>query len=82
METFLRSESPTLPVLETVEVPIFPRSYRPGFTDGSSTSSTKIPRNMSDLHCLAPTVQIEEEDLSVEHMRVVDGWSMYRFIDC
>lgn len=32
---------------------------------------------MSDLHCLAPTVQIEEEDLGMEHMKIVDGWSMY-----
>lgn len=79
VEAFLRSESPPLPVVGTVEVPIFPRSSWPGSTDGSSTSSTKIPRKMSDLRCLAPTVEIEEEDLSIEHMRIVDGWSVYRF---
>ena len=33
---------------------------------------------MSDIRCLAPTLEIEEEDLSMEHMRVIDGWSMYR----
>lgn len=79
VELFLRSESPPLPVAQTVEVPLFPRSSWPGFTDGSSASSTKLPRNMSDLHCLAPTVEIEEEDLSMEHMKIVDGWSTYRF---
>lgn len=79
VDAFLRSKSPPLPIVETVEVPIFPRSSWPGFTDGSSSSSTKMPRSMSDLRCLAPTVQIEEEDLSMEHMRVVDGWSKRRF---
>ena len=79
VDAFLRSESPPLPVVETMEVPIFPRSSWPGFTDGSSASSTKVPRNMSDLRCLAPTAQIEEEDLSMEHMRVVDGWSKHWF---
>lgn len=34
---------------------------------------------MRNIHCLAPTPEIEEEDLSMEHMRVVDGWSMYHF---
>jgi hypothetical protein len=77
VDAFLRSESPSLPIIETVEVPIFPRGSWPGFTDGSSTSSTKVPRSMSDLRCLASTVQIEEEDLSMEHMRVVDGWSKH-----
>lgn len=79
VEAFLRSESPPFPAVETMEVPIFPRSSWPGFTDGSSTSSAKTPRSMSDLHCLAPAVEIEEEDMSMEHMKVVDGWSMYRF---
>ena len=79
VEAFLRSESPPFPAVETVEVPIFPRSSWPGFTDGSSTSSTKIPQSMSDLHCLAPIVEIEEEDLSMEHMKVVDGWSTYKY---
>ena len=79
VDAFLRSESPPPPVIETVEVPIFPRSSWPGFTDGSSTSSTKVPRSMSDLRYLAPTVQIEEEDLNMEHMRVVDGWSKRGF---
>jgi len=37
-----------------------------------------MPRSMGDLRCLAPTVQIEEEDLSMEHMRVVGGWSEYK----
>ena len=77
VDAFLRSKSPPLPVIEIVEVPIFPRSSWPGFTDGSCTSSTKVPRSMSNLRCLAPTVQIEEEDLNMEHMRVVDGWSKY-----
>jgi hypothetical protein len=45
--------------------------------DGSSTNPTKMPRSMSDLRCLAPTVEVEEEDLNMEHMRVVDGWSTY-----
>lgn len=79
VKAFLRSGSPPLPVVESIEVPIFPRSSWPGHTDGSSMSSTKMPRSMSDLRCLAPTVQIEEEDLSVEHMRVVDGWSECEF---
>lgn len=79
VEAFLRSESPPLPVVQTAEVPIFPRSSWPGFKDDSPTSSTKIPRSMSDVHCLAPTVEIEEDDLTMEHMRVVDGWSMCRF---
>ncbi|KAF9787078.1 hypothetical protein BJ322DRAFT_1210039 [Thelephora terrestris] len=77
VETFLRSDSPPLSVVEAVEVPIFPRSSWPGFADGSFTSSTKIPRSMSDLRCLAPTVEIEEEDLRMEHMSVVDGWTVY-----
>jgi len=79
VEAFLRSESPPPPVVDTIEVPIFPRSSWPGPTDGSSTSSTKMPRRMSDLRCLAPTVEIEEEDLSMEHMKIVDGWSVYGF---
>ena len=66
VEAFLRSESPALPIVHTVEVPIFPRSSWPGHTDGSSTSSAKIPQKMSDLRCLAPTVEIEEER-SEEH---------------
>lgn len=78
VDGFLRSDSPPLPAIETVEVPIFPRSSWPGFTDGSSSSPIKVPWSMSDLHCLAPTVQIEEGDLSMEHMRMVDGWSKYR----
>ena len=78
VDGFLRSGSPPLPAIEIAEVPIFPRSSWPGFTDGSSTSTTKVPRSMSDLHCLVPTVQIEEEDLSMEHMRIVDGWSKHR----
>ena len=75
-EEFLRSESPPLSIVETLEVPIFPRSSWPGFKDDSATSSTKTPKSMSDITCLAPIVKIEEEDSSVEHMRVVDGWSM------
>ena len=78
VEAFLRCESPPLPVVEIAEVPIFPRSSWPGFTDGSPTSSTKIPQSMSDLRCLAPTVEIEEEDLSMAHMSIVDGWSVYK----
>lgn len=78
VDGFLRSDSPPLPAIETVEVPIFPRSSWPGFTDGSSTSPIKLPRSMSDLHRLAPLVQIEEEDPSMEHMRMVDGWSKHR----
>ena len=31
------------------------------------------------MRCLAPTVEIEEEDLSMEHMSIVDGWSVYKF---
>ena len=76
VEAFLRSESPPFPVVDTVEVPTFPRSSWPGHMDGSSTCSTKIPRKMSDLRRLAPTVEIEEEDMSMEHMRIVNGWSM------
>lgn len=78
VEAFIRSESPPLSTVETIEVPIFPRSSWPGFTDGSSTSSAKIPRSMSDLYCLAPAVEIQEEDLSMEHMKVVDGWGTLR----
>jgi hypothetical protein len=77
VETFLRSDSPPLSVVEAAEVPIFPRSSWPGFADGSFTSSTKIPRSMSDLRCLAPTVEIEDDDLRMEHMSVVDGWSAH-----
>lgn len=79
VEAFLRSESPPLPAIDAVEVPIFPRSSWPGHMDGSSTSPTKIPRKMSDLRCLAPTVEIEDEDLSMEHMRIVDGWGTWWF---
>jgi hypothetical protein len=75
VETFLRSDSPPSPVVDIMEVPIFPRSSWPRFSDGSSTSLTKIPRSMSDLRCLAPVVEIEEEDLGMVHMSVVDGWS-------
>ena len=79
VEAFLRSDPPPLSVFETVvEVPIFPRGSWPGFKDGLPTSSAKTPRTMRDVHCLAPAVEIEEEDLSLEHMRVVDGWSTCR----
>ena len=78
VEAFLRSESPPPSVTETTEVPVFPRSSWPGLTHGSSMSSTKIPPSMSDLRFLAPTAQIEEEDLSAEHKRIMDGWSMCR----
>ena len=79
VEPFLRSESPPISIFETADVPIFPRSSQPGFKGDSSTSSTKVPRSMDDMQCIAPVVEVEEEDLSLEHMRVVDGWSMYRF---
>ncbi|KAF9651946.1 hypothetical protein BDM02DRAFT_459593 [Thelephora ganbajun] len=32
---------------------------------------------MSDLRFLAPTAEIKEENLSMEHMRAVDGWTVY-----
>jgi hypothetical protein len=34
---------------------------------------------MSDIRRLVLAAEIEEEDLGMEHMRVTDGWSMFKF---
>ena len=78
VEAFFRSKSPPLPVIATMEVPMFPRTSWPRFAVGSPTDSNKMPRSLSSSrYYLAPVVEIEDEDLSMEHMRAVDGWGMY-----
>ena len=78
VEAFFRSKSPPLPIIATMEVPMFPRTSWPGFAVGSPTDSNKMPRSLSSSrYYLAPVVEIEDEDLSMEHMRAVDGWGMY-----